>query len=152
MATQSQLGKNLIAALQRGGTQEAIPFCNVKAIPITDSMAMTTRARIQRVTNRPRNPSNQANEFEVSLIEEYQLLLSKGQKLQAQSITDSAGDIHYFPILTNAMCLQCHGQSGREVQAVTLENLKQYYPQDKALGYGPNEVRGLWKVMPNPTQ
>ena len=65
MATQSQLGKNLIAAIQRGGTEEAIPFCSIKAIPLTDSMAVAAKAKIQRVTDRPRNPLNSASEEEI---------------------------------------------------------------------------------------
>ena len=148
MATQTQLGKNLIAALQRGGTLEAIPFCNIRAIPITDSMAMSAHVQIQRVTNKARNPKNKANDYETSLIKEYQTQIAKGHKLQPHLANYEDAEIYYFPILTNAMCLQCHGKPGEEVQAVTLESLKQYYPQDMALGYGPNEVRGLWKVAP----
>ena len=150
MATQTQLGKNLMAALQRGGTQEAIPFCNIKALPITDSMAVVSNASIKRVTNKARNPMNIANEFEESLIEEYQKALVKGETLQPQVSPDSSAQAYYFPILTNAMCLQCHGKPGVEVQDVTLENLKTYYPQDNALGYDSNEVRGLWKVILDP--
>ena len=141
-----------MAALQRGGTQEAIPFCNIKAIPITDSVALAANTRIQRVTNKPRNPDNKANAYEVSLIDEYQTAIATGKTLQPHTTEVSGYDTYYFPILTNAMCLQCHGQPGREVQEVTLENLKQYYPEDRALGYGPNEVRGLWKVILKPTQ
>ena len=150
MATQAQLGKNLMAALQRGGTQEAIPFCNIRALPLTDSMAVVAKARIQRVTNKARNPLNKANAFEVSLIEEYEERLSKKQPLQAKMSPDASNKTYYFPIKTNAMCLQCHGKPGVEVQDATLQNLKKYYPQDNALGYGANEVRGLWKVILEP--
>ena len=81
LATQVQLGKNLMAALQRGGTKEAIPFCNIKATPITDSVALATRAQINRVTNKARNPKNKANGYEISLIKEYQILLTNGENL-----------------------------------------------------------------------
>ncbi len=146
MATQSQLGKNLIAAIQRGGTEEAIPFCNIKAIPITDSMAVAARAEIKRVTDRPRNPLNTASQEEIRIIENYQKLLSADKPLNAVEVQKAGNTVHYFPIVTNAMCLQCHGKPGINVQSVTLDKLRAYYPQDKALGYGPNEVRGLWKV------
>ena len=115
-------------------------------------MGLAYNARIQRVTNKPRNLNNKANEFEESLIEQYQLQLSNGEKIQPHVSSLSGSDISYFPILTNAMCLQCHGTPGDEVQEITLNNLKTYYPADKALGYGPNEIRGLWKVIPNPVQ
>ncbi|MBT8221887.1 MAG: DUF3365 domain-containing protein [Eudoraea sp.] len=148
MATQAQLGKNLIAALQRGGTEEAIPFCNLKALPLTDSIAVASKSKIQRVTDRPRNPLNSANEAEIRIISNYQKLLAEDKQLEPVVIEKEEANIHYFPILTNAMCLQCHGKPESDMQSVTLEQLKAYYPQDKALGYGPNEVRGLWKVTP----
>ncbi|MBT8321956.1 MAG: DUF3365 domain-containing protein, partial [Eudoraea sp.] len=70
------------------------------------------------------------------------------KQLEPVVIEKEEANIHYFPILTNAMCLQCHGKPESDMQSVTLKQLKAYYPQDKALGYGPNEVRGLWKVTP----
>lgn len=152
MATQAELGKNLMAALKRGGTQEAIPFCNIKAIPLTDSMAVATGARIQRVTNKARNPNNKANNYEASLIEEYQEKVNQGYSLKPNALSSPEGEIYYFPIITNTMCLQCHGTAGKEVKEPTLKNLKKYYPADEALGYGSNEVRGLWKVIHNTHQ
>ena len=141
-----------MAALQRGGTKEAIPFCNIKALPITDSMAQAYRAKIKRVTNRARNPLNAADEFEVAIIEKYGQQLSEGKTLHPQLRDDSGSTIYYFPIVTNTMCLQCHGTPGAEVKQLTLEQLKNYYPQDKAVEYGPNEIRGLWKVIPDPSK
>ncbi|MDX1314163.1 MAG: DUF3365 domain-containing protein, partial [Eudoraea sp.] len=88
----------------------------------------------------------------VSLIEQYQTQLAEGSTISPKAYHDSGVDVFYFPILTNAMCLQCHGKPGEEVQEITLKNLKMYYPADQALGYGPNEVRGLWKVIPNAAQ
>ncbi|MBT8321685.1 MAG: cytochrome c family protein, partial [Eudoraea sp.] len=97
MSTQAQLGKNLIAALQRGGTEEAIPFCNIRAIPLTDSIAIAANARIQRVTNKARNPVNMANKFEVSLIEAYQKQLSERQSLEPRINGESGSEAYYFP-------------------------------------------------------
>ncbi|MCX2720326.1 Tll0287-like domain-containing protein [Lentiprolixibacter aurantiacus] len=152
MATQAQLGKNLMAALQRGGTTEAIPFCNIKALPITDSIAEASNARIQRVTNKPRNPANKASESEIAIIQNFQSRIENGDTLEPAIETLDGRTVYYFPIITNPMCLQCHGKPGKEVQEVTLENLKKYYPADQALGYGLDEIRGLWKVIPNPIQ
>ena len=141
-----------MAALQRGGTEEAIPFCNIKALPLTDSMAHAYGAKIKRVTNKARNPSNAADDFEVAIIDKYRQQLSEGGTLHPQVRDDSGTNVYYFPIVTNAMCLQCHGTPGVEVQQVTVDQLKTYYPQDKAINYVPNEIRGLWKVIPDPTQ
>ena len=49
----------------------------------------------------------------------------------------------YYPIETNTMCLQCHGtQIKPEVQKQILK----LYPNDLAVGYGENEVRGIWSI------
>ncbi len=141
-----------MAALQRGGTEEAIPFCNVRALPLTDSMALVYRAKIKRVTNRARNPLNTADEFEAAIIEQYGKQLTEGQTLHPRLRDESGNYVYYFPITTNAMCLQCHGTPGVEVKEGTLEKLQTYYPQDKALHYGPEQIRGLWKVIPDPSK
>ncbi|MEZ5021865.1 MAG: hypothetical protein R2728_01140 [Chitinophagales bacterium] len=38
MNTQTLLGKNLMTAIQEKGTVNAIEFCNIEAMPLTDSL------------------------------------------------------------------------------------------------------------------
>jgi hypothetical protein len=47
------------------------------------------------------------------------------------------------------MCLKCHGTPGQEIQTETLKRIQQLYPNDKAIGYGVNEVRGMWSITFN---
>ncbi|NNK21683.1 MAG: DUF3365 domain-containing protein, partial [Flavobacteriaceae bacterium] len=54
---------------------------------------------------------------------------------------------YYSPITTNAMCLQCHGTPDKEIQQPVQLALKNYYPEDKAVGYVDGEVRGMWKIQ-----
>ncbi len=60
-STQAELGKNLMGAIQKEGALGALEFCNLQAYPLTDSMAEVHNARIRRVSDRPRNQTNQAN-------------------------------------------------------------------------------------------
>jgi nitrate reductase cytochrome c-type subunit len=53
----------------------------------------------------------------------------------------------YYPITTNAKCLQCHGVKERDIQPPVLTVLSTLYPEDKATGYEVDEVRGMWKVQ-----
>jgi len=55
--------------------------------------------------------------------------------------------IAYYPIITQPLCLQCHGAPGKEINPETVEVIAQLYPLDRAIGYQTNEVRGLWKVI-----
>ncbi len=146
-ATQGQLGKNLIGALQRSGLEGAISFCNTRALQITDSMAQVQKARIQRVSDKPRNPVNMANEDEVSLINKYKQALVDGSQLEPAVHHREGQKTFYFPIMTNAMCLQCHGIPDQELLPATLSKIKTFYPDDQAIGYQANQVRGLWKVQ-----
>lgn len=44
------------------------------------------------------------------------------------------------------MCLQCHGEAGTEIAPATLAVLQREYPDDRATGYGADELRGLFVV------
>ena len=44
------------------------------------------------------------------------------------------------------MCLQCHGKPNSDIQNPVLLKLNNLYPQDKAIGYQINEVRGIWNI------
>jgi hypothetical protein len=146
MNTKTVLGKNLMLAIQTKGTEKAISFCNTRAIPLTDSMAIAQQAKIKRVSDKNRNPKNAANDDELAYIELIKKRINNNQSPQPQ--IKNLGDklIGYYPIMTNKMCLQCHGQPESEVLPNTLKRLKSLYPNDKALGYSENELRGIWVI------
>lgn len=146
LETQKLLGKNLISAIQDKGTPGAVEFCNIQAIPLTDSIAKKHGAIIKRVSNRPRNKNNKANSVELAQIEHFKKLLEQEKKVEPVVISDRNENNFYYPIITNAMCLQCHGTPNEEIAPTTLSKLADLYPDDMAIGYGPNEVRGIWSI------
>jgi cytochrome c551/c552 len=147
--TKSELGKNLLAAIKEFGPEGAVKFCNIRAMPLTDSMAKVFNASIKRVSDKPRNPNNTANETEVALIQELKTKAANKEKLNPRVIEEDGKVIGYYPIQTNKMCLQCHGKTGTDINKATLANIKKLYPKDKATGYGENEIRGLFVVEMN---
>ena len=145
-ATQSVLAKNLLEAINRDGAPYALEFCNVRAYPLTDSLARIHHVGIRRVTDKARNPANKANALEMTHIALLQSNLAKGENL-SPAVTEQNGKmVGYYPILTNAMCLQCHGKPNVDISRVTLDKIQALYPDDQATGYGVNELRGLWVV------
>lgn len=146
LAAKGALGKNLMKAIQEKRTEGALEFCNVKALALTDSIAQLKDANIKRVSDKPRNPENAANKEELGYISYFKGLVASGT--EPKPIVKEANDEVrcYFPITTNAMCLQCHGTPNVQVQPVTMSKLQNLYPSDKALGYDTNEVRGIWAV------
>ncbi len=147
--TKGILGKNLMNAVNTQGTEKAIEFCSTKAIVLTDSMGTAFNATIKRVSDKPRNPLNMANENETTFINELKEKISKDEKLTPK-FTDSDGKITaYFPIETNAMCLQCHGSKGLNIKPNVLKKIVQLYPKDQATGYKENQIRGIFVVTQN---
>lgn len=147
--TKGVLGKNLMNAINKQGTEKAIEFCSTKAIVITDSMGTALNATLKRVSDKPRNPINMANEDETAFIKELKQKISKGEKMTPK-FTESDGEITgYFPIETNAMCLQCHGSKDSDIKPNVLKKIVQLYPNDQATGYKENEIRGIFVVTQN---
>lgn len=144
--TKSELGRNLLAAIKERGAAGAVDFCNTRAIALTDSMSQELHAVIRRVSDQPRNPDNAANPDEMAYILEQKNKLANGEKTTAKVFEQPGKMIGYYPIETNKMCLQCHGRKDVDIQASTLEKIRQYYPHDQATGYGENQLRGIFVV------
>lgn len=146
MQTRSALGGNLRGALKNGGAEAAVSFCKTRAIPITEEMSAKLNATIRRVSDRPRNPDNSASEVEIELIRQFQAALARGDKPTPAVREVEDRMIGYYPIVTNGMCLQCHGAVGTDIVRDTHAVIQKAYPKDQATGYGSNEVRGLFVV------
>lgn len=146
LSTKAQLGKNLMGAIQNQGELYALDFCNVRAMPITDSMAVVYHATIKRVSDLNRNPANKANAKELNYINNFKKVIAEGNE-PTPIIEESETKVHfYYPIVTNDMCLKCHGTLGKEIKIETYNKIKTLYPTDKAIGYTTNEVRGIWSI------
>tara|TARA_Y100000588_G_scaffold379255_1_gene461105 strand:- start:2523 stop:3437 length:915 start_codon:yes stop_codon:yes gene_type:complete len=146
LTTKAVLGKNLMGTIQKKGTLEALEFCNVKAYPLTDSMAVVHNASIKRVSDKPRNQKNKANSEELEYIKTFKTLVASEKEI-SPIVKETEDDVHvYYPIVTNTMCLQCHGKPETNIKTNVLKTLTLLYPEDKAKGYSENQVRGIWNV------
>lgn len=152
LSTKAQLGKNLMQAIQAKGTANAVEFCNIHAYPITDSLAKVYNLSIKRVSDKPRNPENKANETEIGYINHFKNALANGVEITSMVEETETLVNFYYPILTNGMCLQCHGEPETQVDEATLKQLNKLYPNDLALGYAENQVRGIWSISWNKEQ
>lgn len=145
-ATQKVLAGNLIPAVQEHGTLYALDFCNIKAHPLTDSMAVELQASIKRVSDHPRNPDNIANESELEFITGAKIELSNSGKASSAILQKGDRVVGYYPIVTNQLCMQCHGDPDSQISGETLAKIQELYPEDKATGYSEGELRGIWVV------
>lgn len=146
LSTKAVLGKNLMRKIQKEGTLAALKFCNIQAYPLTDSMSVVHNAAIKRVSDKPRNPKNFANNKE----NEYIRIFKNDAKLNKSSepiVVENESNVSvYYPIITNGMCLQCHGNPKTDIKPDIFKEIRKKYPNDVAIGYSINQVRGIWNV------
>lgn len=143
LGTKKVLGKNLMEAIQQKGTMEALTFCNIQAIPLTDSMSTQFNATIKRVSDKNRNPNNKANEEELNYITQFKKDLVDKKDIKPVALEKGDKIQFYYPIETNTMCLQCHG---KQIKPEVQRQILKLYPKDLAIGYDENEVRGIWSI------
>ena len=143
LGTKKVLGKNLMGAIQKKGTLEALSFCNIQAIPLTDSMSTKFNASIKRVSDKNRNPNNKANTEELQYIAQFKKELAAKKEIKPVVIEKGNKVQFYYPIETNTMCLQCHG---KQIKPEVSKQIMKLYPKDLAIGYNESEVRGIWSI------
>jgi hypothetical protein len=143
------LSSNLQNAIKTTGITNALPYCSVLADPLTQQVARELNADVRRVTHRPRNLKGAASAEELELIKRYQAALARDTNAVAPTLVTSRTDriVFYSPIvITNTLCLQCHGVAGTDVRPETLTAIKKLYPSDQATGFKLGDLRGLWRV------
>lgn len=145
-STQQVLAGNLMMAIRENGTVGALEFCNAEAVALTDSMSTEMAAMLKRVTDKPRNPGNQANEREMEYITEMKTVISEGKKMYPSLYLKGSKVTGYYPIIANNLCMQCHGDTESEIASETLAMIKELYPEDQAVGYKVGDLRGIWVV------
>ena len=146
MNTKAVLGKNLIVSIKNKGTEQAVAFCNTRAFNIVDSAGVALNTKIRRVSDFPRNATNNANSTQLNYISNAKTTLKNGEKIKPVIQEIDGKMVGYYPILTNKMCMQCHGTPNSQILPATLTKINKLYPTDKATGYGENELRGIWVI------
>lgn len=139
---QHALLQNVAEAIQKGGTDYAVTFCNIRAVPLTDSIAASFNVAIKRLSDKNRNPNN-AIQTQMDSIAWNKIKSEKAGFVEQ----DKTGEIYYYkPILIAApACIKCHGNQ-TDITESTQKILAQKYPNDKATDYKMGDLRGMWKI------
>lgn len=145
-ATFSSLSSELQKSMHDGGVENAIKYCNLKALPITDSLSQIYNADIKRTSEKWRNELNKPTFDEQEIIDFYKSQLIAGNELNAMVQKVNGQNIFYAPIQIQELCLKCHGETSKMPYYGIIKNL---YPKDQAIGFELNELRGIWSVRFN---
>ena len=141
------LGGALKKALQEGGVASAIPYCNVSALPLLDSISTQYEVSIRRTTRRIRNPLDSATVEERRHLNIYEDQIANEQELVPQVEALANGTFLYTrPIVLAAMCQSCHGEVGQDIKPEDYALIQEHYPDDQAINYAAGDLRGMWSV------
>ncbi len=135
------------AEIKKGGPTAAIKLCSNIVQKMTAEIGKKFSVELSRVSHRPRNPKNRADQIEMKIIENYINSIKAGKKLKPLVIKRKNKIYYYSPIiLAFPLCTKCHGQPNKEISPETLKLIKKLYPKDRATGFKIGELRGLWKI------
>ena len=146
---QKSLMQQLQTAIADKGVPGAIEFCKVNALPILENVGKSHNVQVRRVSNRFRNPSDQPDGDELPILDAYEYNAENGltsdpnlQKLQNGEVLLYTKAI----VIPGGLCLNCHGEPGKDINAETLKTLDSLYPGDLAKGHKVGDLRGMWAV------
>lgn len=141
----------LIKEMQTNGVAASVSVCSDTAQIITNNYGMQHGVYIKRVSFKNRNPNNLPDELETKAIMYFEDLKSAGKLNEATeffdlSDIDGVVSVRYLkPIIMQAPCLNCHGNTEAMLPEVKTIISKKY-PNDKATGYQIDDLRGAVSI------
>ena len=144
--TAKQYKDTLIKGLQHNNLKKALKYCN-KEVEQLVSKDYEKGFTIKRVSLRPRNKNNYPNLYEKDILERFNRLILKDNKdlvLEHNEIIKDENNnkfVYVKAIRIKEVCLNCHGSNINDDLEKEILNL---YPDDKAINYKLNDIRGAF--------
>jgi hypothetical protein len=135
----------------KGGPEGAILVCRDKAPQLAKAASEETGWSIRRVSLRNRNPRAVPDAWERAALEDFDRRAASGEPPitleKAEVVTDGGKQYYRYmrALPTQPLCLNCHG-APEQLAPAAVEKLKALYPDDKAVGYRPGEIRGAMTI------
>ncbi len=143
------LKKSLKSVIRESGPIEAIEYCNISALEITDDVSNLNKIFIKRTSLKLRNISNTPDKWEIDVLNSFEKRKKSGEEISTlnyQDIYIENNEIFYRymkAIPTVKACLTCHGSNRNPKVVIKLSEL---YPDDSAYNYEIGEIRGAFSV------
>ena len=133
--------KSALVAALADSPITAVDVCQLSAPVITEG-ARSPGIRVGRTSDRLRNPANAPRPWMEPLLAQ---LAEQKPPPGSGSVVALEGDrVGYVePIYLMPLCATCHGAS---VPPELLAHIRQRYPEDRAVGYEPGDLRGMFWV------
>ena len=144
--TAKQYKNTLIQGLQHNNLIKALKYCN-KEVEQLVSKDNEKGFTIKRVSLKPRNKNNYPNLYEKEILEKLNKLSLIDNKDLALEHSDIIKDennnkfVFVKAIRIKEVCLNCHGSN---INDDLKKEIQKLYPDDKAINYKLNDIRGAF--------
>ena len=143
---QRALLTKLTGAMASGGPAAAVEVCRTDARTISESVATAQGLELGRTSHRLRNPANAPRAWARPTVDAAAGAKAAAEGLKVFDLGDRVGVLR--PIGTAEACTKCHGAPD-EVKKNLGGALAAAYPQDRATGFAPGDLRGwMWAEVP----
>jgi hypothetical protein len=145
-ATVKEFMQSLKGELQKG-MQEGGP---VNAIGVANTYSARKGWTVGRTSLRLRNPDNAPDAWEQGVLEAFEQRRQDGENpagIEHYEAVEVDGEkvFRYMKAIPTAeLCVVCHGS---EIDPYVDARLKELYPQDRARGYQPGDIRGAFTII-----
>ena len=147
---QAALRAELVKGLEEGGPAGAIAVCRDKAPEIAACLGRETGWQVGRTGPLVRNAANAPDAWEAQGLAEFAVRQKAGESLirmeKGEVVTQPDGKRAYRflkAIPMGAACVTCHGAA---IDTLLMAKIRQLYPEDKAVGFSPGELRGAFTI------
>ena len=144
--TSKQYKNTLIKGLQYNNLIKALKYCN-KEVEQLVSKDSEKGFAIKRISLRPRNKINYPNLYEKEILEKFNklsLIDNKDLVLEHSDIIKDENNnkfVYVKAIRIKEVCLNCHGSN---INDDLKKEIQKLYPDDKAINYKLNDIRGAF--------
>ena len=137
------------SVMQKSGAIEAIEYCNIAALDLTEEVAIDSALVLKRTSLKYRNNHNAPDNWELSVLKRFEKRKSDGEDISLiteSAIIDSPEKIFRYmkAIPTDKPCLTCHGA---EIKSNIVAKINELYPYDKAKNFKVGDIRGAFSVI-----
>jgi hypothetical protein len=147
-----QLAEENKKAVSEGGPESAIKVCKEIAPNMAGEASRKNGVRMTRVSLKVRNPMlGTADAWEQKVLQDFEARVAKGEKPDnmefVEVVKEPAGNSFRYmkAIALQQACVACHGTAD-QISANVRIRLNEEYPNDKAIGYTPGQIRGAVSI------
>ena len=148
-----QLKGELGKSMKSGGPVATIEVCSKSAPAIAKTLSEKHGMTVARTSLKTRNSANAPDAWEEKVLNKFAERRAAGEspaEMAFFEIIEEGGKKNFrfmkaigMPPLAKMPCLKCHGE---KIDPKITAKLDELYPEDKARGYKPGQIRGAFTI------